>query len=89
LFNGESVGHPPSTARQRPAGRPDGASANARCLLRSSLRFLTWVCVVVLTILSLAPSEEIEGGTNPALVDFAASAFGALCGGIAIVLLRR
>jgi hypothetical protein len=29
-------------------------------LLRAPLRFLTWVCVVVLTILSLTPSEEIE-----------------------------
>jgi VanZ family protein len=112
-------------------------------LLRTSLRFLTWACVVLLAVLSLTPLEEIEvvrtdlpgqvehiiayagstaiamagyglnrgaariigcfwlyagvleylqnfsPGRNPALVDFAASAFGALCGGIAVVLLWR
>jgi VanZ family protein len=110
-------------------------------LARTSLRFLTWVCVVILAVLSLAPLKEIEGvrtdlpsqvehiiayagstaiamagyglkrgavrviscfwlyagvleylqnfspGRNPAVVDFAASALGALCGG-AVVLLR-
>jgi VanZ family protein len=110
-------------------------------LLRTSLRFLTWVCVVLLAVLSLMPLEEIEEvrtdlpgqvehiiayagsaaiavagyglsrratpiigayrvyaatleylqhfspGRNPALVDFAVSAFGALCGGVAVVLL--
>jgi hypothetical protein len=29
-------------------------------LLRTSLRFLTWVCVVLLAVLSLMPLEEIE-----------------------------
>jgi VanZ family protein len=112
-------------------------------LFRTSLRFLTWVCVVLLAILSLTPSEEIEAvrtelpgqvehiiayagstaiamagyglnrgavrviacfwlyagvleylqnfspGRNPSLVDFAASACGALCGGGAVVLLWR
>jgi VanZ family protein len=112
-------------------------------LLRTSLRFLTWVCVVVLAVLSLTPLEEIQSmrtdlpgqiehiiayagsaaiamvgyglnrgaariigcfwlyagileylqnfspGRNPALVDFAASAFGALCGGVAVVLFWR
>ena len=112
-------------------------------VLRTSLRFLTWICVVLLAILSLMPLEEIEAvrtdlpgqiehsiayagstavamagyglsrgpariigcfwlyagileylqnfspGRNPALVDFAASAFGALCGGVAVVLLWR
>jgi VanZ family protein len=112
-------------------------------LLRTSLRFLTWVCVVALAVLSLSPSEEIAAvrtdfpgqvehiiayaastaiamagyglnrsavriigcfwlyagileylqnfspGRNPAFVDFAASALGALCGGIAVVLLWR
>jgi VanZ family protein len=114
--------------------------------LRTSLRFLTWVCVGLLAVLSLMPLEEIEAvrtdlpdlpsqvehiiayagstavatagyglnrgaariiacfwlyaatleylqhfspGRNPALVDFAASAFGALCGGVAVVLLWR
>src|SRR5215469_14871151 len=101
-------------------------------LPRSSLRLLTWVCVILLAVLSLLPLEEIEAvrtslpgqvehiiayagstavamagyglnrgaawiigcfwlyaatleylqnfspGRNPALVDFAASAFGAL-----------
>jgi VanZ family protein len=112
-------------------------------LLRTSLRFLTWACVVLLAVLSLMPLEEIEvvrtnlpgqvehiiayagstgiamagyglnrgaarvigwfwlyagileylqnfsPGRNPALVDFAASAFGALCGGVAVLLLWR
>jgi VanZ family protein len=112
-------------------------------LLRTSLRFLTWGCVVLLGVLSLTPSEEIEAvrtdlpgqiehiiaysgatavamagyglgggaariitcfwlyaatleylqnfspGRNPALVDFAASALGTLCGGVAVILLWR
>jgi VanZ family protein len=112
-------------------------------LLRTSLRSLTWACVVVLAILSLLPSEDIETvrtdlpgevehiiayagasavamagyglsggaariiacfwfyaatleylqnfspGRNPALVDFAASAFGALCGGLVVVIIWR
>jgi VanZ family protein len=111
--------------------------------LRTSLRFLTWVCVVLLAVLSLTPLEEIQSlrtglpgpvehiiayagstaiamtgyglnrgaariigcfwlyagileylqnfspGRNPALVDFAASALGALCGGVAVVLVWR
>jgi len=112
-------------------------------LLRTTLRVLTWLCVVLLAVLSLTPGEEIEPlrtdlpgqvehiiayagsgaiamagyglnrgavrvigslwvyagileylqhfspGRNPALVDFAASAFGALCGGVAVFLLWR
>jgi VanZ family protein len=112
-------------------------------LLGTSLRVLTWVCVVVLAVLSLLPLEEVEAvrtdlpgqiehiiayaasaaiatagyglnrgviriigffwmyaaaleylqnfspGRNPAFVDFAASALGALCGGLAVVLLWR
>ena len=112
-------------------------------LLRTTLRVLTWVCVVLLAVLSLTPGEEIEPvrtdlpgqvehiiayagsgaiamagyglnrgpvriigwfwlyasvleylqnfspGRNPAVVDFAASAFGALCGGGAVLLLWR
>ena len=112
-------------------------------LLRISLRFVTWACVVLLAVLSLMPLEQIEAvrtdlpgqvehiiayagstavavasyglnagaariigcfslyaatleylqnfspGRNPALVDFAASALGALCGGVAVVLLWR
>ena len=33
--------------------------------------------------------QNFSPGRNPALVDFAASAFGALCGGVAAVLLWR
>jgi len=112
-------------------------------LLRTTLRVLTWVCVILLAVLSLTPGEEIEPlrtdlpgqvehiiayagsgaiamagyglnrspvriigwfwlyagvleylqhfspGRNPAAVDFVASAFGALCGGVAVVLLWR
>jgi VanZ family protein len=110
-------------------------------LLRTSLRFLTWVCVGLLGLLSLLPGQDMvrtgfpgplehfaayagsgaiamagyglnrgavrvigclwvyagileylqqfSPGRNPALVDFAASAFGALCGGVAVFLLWR
>ena len=112
-------------------------------LVRTTLRVLTWFCVVLLAVLSLTPGEEIEAvrtdlpgqvehiiayagstaiamagyglnrgpvrvigwfwlyagvleylqnfspGRNPALVDFAASAVGALCGGVAVVLIWR
>jgi VanZ family protein len=112
-------------------------------LLRTTLRVLTWLCVVVLAVLSLTPGEEIEPlrtdlpgqvehviayagsgaiamagyglnrgavrvigcfwvyagvleylqhfspGRNPAVVDFAASALGVLCGGVAVFLLWR
>jgi VanZ family protein len=112
-------------------------------LLRTSLRLLTWVCVVLLAVVSLTPFEAIEAvrtdlpgqvehiiayagsgaiamagyglnwgaarvivcfwlyagvleylqnfspGRNPALVDFGASALGALCGGVVVVLLWR
>jgi VanZ family protein len=33
--------------------------------------------------------QNFSSGRNPALVDFAASAFGALCGGVAVFLLWR
>jgi VanZ family protein len=110
-------------------------------LLRTSLRFLTWVCVGLLGLLSLLPGQDMvrtgfpgplehfaayagsgaiamagyglnrgavrvigclwvyaaileylqhfSPGRHPALEDFAASAFGALCGGVAVVLLWR
>jgi len=110
-------------------------------LLRTSLRFLTGVCVGLLGLLSLLPGQDMvrtgfpgplehfaayagsgaialagyglnrgavrvigslwvyagileylqqfSPGQNPALVDFAASAFGALCGGVAVFLLWR
>ena len=106
-------------------------------LLRTSLRFLTWVCVGLLGLRSLLPVEDMARtgfpgslehfaayagsgavamagyglnrgavrvigcfwvyagiqhfppGRNPALVDFAASAIGALCGGVSVVLLWR
>jgi hypothetical protein len=34
--------------------------AMRRGFLRTSLRFLTWVCVVLLAVLSLMPAEKIE-----------------------------
>ena len=112
-------------------------------LLRTTLRVLTWLCVVLLAVLSLTPGEEIEAvrtdlpgqvehiiayagstaiamagyglnrgpvrvigwfwlyagvleylqnfspGRNPTVVDFAASTFGAVCGGVAVLLLWR
>jgi VanZ family protein len=110
-------------------------------LLRTSLRFLTWVCVGLLGLLSMLPAEDIvrtgfpgplehfaayagsgaiamagyglnrgavrvigflwvyagileylqhfSPGRHPAFVDFAASAIGALCGGVAVFLLWR
>jgi VanZ family protein len=110
-------------------------------LLRTSLRFLTWACVVILGFLSLLPAEDMvrtslpgqlehfaayagsgaiamagyglnrgavrvigsfwiyagileflqhfSPGRHPALEDFAASAFGALCGGVTVILLWR
>ena len=112
-------------------------------LVTTSLRLLTWCCVILLAVLSLTPGEEIEmvrtdlpgqvehviayagstaiamaayalsrGGTrvigclwvyagileylqncspgrNPAIEDFAASALGALGGGVAVSVLWR
>jgi VanZ family protein len=110
-------------------------------LLRTSLRFLTWVCVVILGFLSLLPAQDMvrtnlpgqlehfaayagsgaiavagyglnrgavrvigcfwlyagvleylqqfSPGRHPSLGDFAASALGALCGGVAVVLFWR
>ena len=110
-------------------------------LLMTSLRVLTWCCLVLLAILSLLPAQQMvrtglpsrlehfvayagsaaiamagygasRGGTqiiggfwvcagileylqhfspgrHPAIEDFAASALGALCGGLAISLFRR
>jgi VanZ family protein len=109
--------------------------------LRVSLRLLTWVCVVILAILSLLPAQDMvrtglpgelehfaayfgsgaiamaayglkrrairvigclwlyagvleylqhfSPGRHPSVEDFAASAAGALCGGIAVLLLWR
>jgi VanZ family protein len=110
-------------------------------LVMTSLRVLTWCCVVLLAVLSLLPAEEMvrtglpgrlehfvayggsaavamagygtsrggvqiivgfwvyagileylqhfAPGRHPAIEDFAASALGALCGGLAIALLWR
>ena len=107
----------------------------------TSLRVLTWCCVVLLAVLSLLPSEDMvrtglpgrlehviayagsaaiamaasgatrgvaqmiagfwlyagileylqhfSPGRHPSLGDFGASAFGALCGGLAVALLLR
>jgi VanZ family protein len=116
--------------------QPMGAS-----LLVTSLRVLTWCCVILLAVLSLLPAQEMvrtgfpgrlehfvayagsaaiamagycasrgslqiiggfwvyagileylqnfSPGRHPAIEDFAASALGALCGGLAIDLLWR
>ena len=110
-------------------------------LLMTSLRFLTWCCVILLAVLSLLPAQEMvrtglpgrlehfvayagsgavamagygasrrgvqiiggfwvyagileylqrfSAGRHPSIADFAGSAFGALCGGLAIALLWR
>jgi len=110
-------------------------------LVMTSIRVLTWCCVVLLAILSLLPPQEMvrtglpgrlehfvayagsaviavagygatrgsmqiiggfwvyaaileylqhfSPGRHPAVADFAASALGALCGGLAIAFLRR
>jgi VanZ family protein len=110
-------------------------------LLVTSLRVLTWCCVILLAVLSLLPARQMvrtgfpgrlehfvayagsaaiamagygasrggmqiiggfwvyagileylqnfSPGRHPAIADFAASALGALCGGLAIALLWR
>jgi VanZ family protein len=110
-------------------------------LLMTSLRVLTWCCLVLLAILSLLPAQQMvrtglpgrlehfvayagsaaitmagygasrgamqiiggfwayagileylqhfSPGRHPSIADFAASALGALCGGLAIALLWR
>jgi VanZ family protein len=110
-------------------------------LLMTSLRVLTWCCVILLAVLSLLPAQEMvrtglpgqlehfvayagsaaiavagygmsrgsmpiiggfwayagileylqhfSAGRHPSIADFAASAFGALCGGLATALLWR
>jgi VanZ family protein len=110
-------------------------------LVNTSLRVLTWCCVILLAILSLLPAEEMvrtglpgrlehflayagsaavamagygasrggmqiiggfwvyagileylqhfSPGRHPAIEDFAASALGALCGGLIVALLWR
>jgi VanZ family protein len=110
-------------------------------LLMTSLRALTWCCVILLAVLSLLPAQQMvrtglpgqlehfvayggsaaiamagygvsrgstqiiggfwvyagileylqhfSPGRQPSIVDFAASAFGALCGGLATALLWR
>jgi VanZ family protein len=109
--------------------------------LMTSLRVLTWWCVILLAVLSLLPAQKMvrtglpgrlehfvayagsaavamagcgasrggmqiiggfwvyagvleylqhfSAGRHPSIADFAASAFGALCGGLAIALLWR
>ena len=110
-------------------------------LLMTSLRVLTWCCVIILAVLSLLPAEQMvrtglpgrlehfvayagsaaiavagygvsrgtmpiiggfwvysgimeylqhfSPGRHPSIADFAASALGALCGGLAMALLWR
>jgi VanZ family protein len=134
---------PNRTAQNRLAGsitvdKPQPMRAN---LLMTSLRVLTWCCVILLAVLSLLPAQQMvrtglpgqlehfvayggsaaiamagygvsrgstqiiggfwvyagileylqhfSPGRQPSIVDFAASAFGALCGGLATALLWR
>jgi hypothetical protein len=55
-------------------------------LLRTSLRFLTWVCVALLAILSLTPAEQIDAvrtdlpGQVERIIAYAASAAIAMAG---------
>jgi len=120
--------------------RSDKRGPMRASLLDTSLRFLTWGCVILLAILSLLPDQQMvrtglpgriehfvayagsaaiavagygasqgtqiiggfclyaaileylqhfSPGRHPAIGDFAASALGALCGGLVIVLLWR
>src|SRR5580704_3880725 len=66
-----------------------GATAIAMAgygLSRSAVRIIScfWVYAGVLEYL-----QNFSPGRNPAFVDFAASALGSLCGGMAVVLLWR
>jgi VanZ family protein len=134
-------GHKPSGTRPAKFAKLAKPAQMRAGLLRTSLRFLTWICVGFLGLLSLLPAEDMartgfpsslehfaayagsgavamagygldrgavrvigplwvyaaileflqhfSPGRNPAVVDFAASAIGALCGGVAVVLLWR
>jgi VanZ family protein len=66
----------------------------------TSLRVLTWCCVILLAVLSLLPAQQMYAGIleylqhfspgrHPSIADFVASALGALCGGLAIALFWR
>jgi len=132
------------TARAGRRGRSvtvDKRQPMRAALVMTSLRVLTWCCVVLLAVLSLLPAEEMvrtglpgrlehfvayagsaaiamagygerrggvqiigglwvyagileylqhfSPGRHPTIEDFAASALGALCGGLAIALLWR
>ena len=66
-----------------------GATAIATAgygLNRGAARIIAcfWLYAAVLEYL-----QNFSPGRNPAVIDFAASAFGALCGGVAVVILRR
>ena len=53
---------------------------------RGSMRIIAglWVCAAILEYL-----RHFSPGRHPSIEDFAASALGALCGGLAVALLRR
>ena len=53
---------------------------------RGSMRIIAglWMCAAILEYL-----RHFSPGRHPAIEDFAASALGSLCGGLAVALLRR
>ena len=136
------AGQPEPFARvERPFGSDDKVKPMHTVVVITSLRVVTWCCVLVLGVLSLLPAQEMvrtwlpgrvehiivlcrvggdrdgglrrepgvaqiiggfwvyagilehlqhfSPGRHPALGDFAASALGALCGGLVIAFVRR
>ena len=136
------AGQPSPFARvERPFGSDDKVTPMRTVVVTTSLRVVTWCCVLVLAVLSLLPAQDIvrtglpgrvehiiayagsaaiamagygasrgvaqiiggfwvyagileylqhfSPGRHPSIADFAASALGALCGGLAIALLWR
>ena len=136
------AGQPQPFARvERPFGSDDKVKRMRASLVTTSLRALTWCCVVLLAVLSLLPAHDMvrtslpgrvehfiayagsaaiamagygatrgaaqiiggvwvyagvleylqhfSPGRHPAIGDFAASALGAVCGGLVIAIVRR
>ena len=136
------AGQPEPFARvERPFGSDDKVKPMHTVVVITSLRVVTWCCVLVLGVLSLLPAQEMvrtglpgrvehiiayagsaaiamagygasrsvaqiiggfwvyagvleylqhfSPGRHPAIGDFAASALGAVCGGLVIAVIRR